>query len=160
LVLEQAEHAVARGARVHGELVGYASAAGDGHLGGGDPQRLADRLTRVIDTALEEAKATPDLVSLHGDGIPVHDQAEDAALARTLGAVAPSAPRLRLKAAHADLGAAASPVELLACASALRHATLPPAVSDHRASRTPVLRSVLLLCLGLFGECSALVMRS
>jgi 3-oxoacyl-(acyl-carrier-protein) synthase len=160
LVLEEAEHAIARGARVHGELVGYASAAGDGHLGGGDPQRLADRLTRVIDTALEEAKTTPDLVSLHGDGIPAHDQAEDAALARTLGAMAPSAPRLRLKAAHADLGAAASPVELLACASALRHATLPPAVSEPRASRTPVFRSALLLCLGLFGECSALVMRS
>jgi len=160
LVLEEAEHAIARGARVHGELVGHASAAGDGRLGGGDAQRLADRLTRVIDTALEEAKTTPDLVSLHGDGIPAHDRAEDAALARTLGAVAPSAPRLRFKAAHADLGAAASPVELLACASALRHATLPPAVSDPRASRTPVFRSVLLLCLGLFGECSALVMRS
>jgi len=160
LVLEEAEFALARGARVHGELVGYASAAGDGELGGGDPGRLADRLTRVIDTVLEEAEATPDLVSLHGDGIPVHDQAEEAALARTLGAVAPSAPRLRLKAAHADLGAAASPVELLACASVLRHATLPPAASTRPASRTPVLRSALLLTLGLFGECSALMLRS
>jgi len=172
LVLEEAEHAIARGARVHGEMVGFASAAGDGRLGSGDdPQRLADRLTRVIDTALEEAKTAPDLVSLHGDGIPAHDRAEDAALARTLGAVVPSAPRLKLKAAHADLGAAASPVELLACSSALRHATVPPAVSDHdpesRLGRrgpspatTPVLRSVLVLTLGLFGECSALMMRS
>jgi 3-oxoacyl-(acyl-carrier-protein) synthase len=161
LVLEQAEHAIARGARVHGELVGFASAAGDGDLGGGnDSQRLADRLTRVIDTVLEEAKTAPDLVSLHGDGIPVHDEAEGMALARTLAAVAPSAPRLRLKAAHADLGAAASPVELLACASALRHATLPPAVADHSPSRTLVFRSALVLTLGLFGECSALMMRS
>ena len=172
LVLEEAEHAIARGARVHGEMVGFASAAGDGRLGGGDdPQRLADRLTRVIDTVLEEAKTVPDLVSLHGDGIPAHDRAEDAALARTLGAVTPSAPRLKLKAAHADLGAAASPVELLACSSALRHATVPPDVSDHdpesRLGRrgpspamTPVLRSVLVLTLGLFGECSALMMRS
>jgi len=161
LVLEEAERAIARGARIHGELVGFASAAGDGHLGGDDdPQRMTERLTRVIDTVLEEAKTAPDLVSLHGDGIPAHDQAEDAALARTLGAVAPSAPRLRLKAAHADLGAAASPVELLACASALRHATLPPTVSGHAPSRTPVLRSVLVLTLGLFGECSALMMRS
>jgi len=172
LVLEEAEHAIARGARVHGEMVGFASAAGDGCLGGGDdPQRLTDRLTRVIDTVLEEAKTVPDLVSLHGDGIPAHDRAEDAALARTLGAVSPSAPRLKLKAAHADLGAAASPVELLACSSALRHATVPPDVSDHdpesRLGRrgpspamTPVLRSVLVLTLGLFGECSALMMRS
>lgn len=182
LVLEEAEHAIARGARIHGELVGFASAAGDGRLGGGDdPRRLAERLTRVIDTVLEEAKTAPDLVSLHGDGIPAHDQAEDAALARALGAVAPSAPRLRLKAAHADLGAAASPVELLACASALRHASVPPLVGDHdpgsrlgrrdpsaatarsaddAPSRTPVLRSALMLTLGLFGECSALMMRS
>jgi len=182
LVLEEAEHALARGARVHGELVGFASAAGDGRLGGGDdPQRLSDRLTRVIDTVLEEATTAPDLISLHGDGIPTHDRAEDAALARTLGAVAPSAPRLRLKAAHADLGAAAGPVELLACSSALRHATLPPAVANHDSearrgrqgassatacsvytalSTTPVFRSALVLTLGLFGECSALMMRS
>ena len=161
LVLEEAEHALARGARVHGELVGFASAAGDGDLGGGDdPRRLADRLTRVIDTVLQEARTAPDLVSLHGDGIPAHDEAEGVALALTLGVVAPSAPRLRLKAAHADLGAAASPVELLACSSALRHATLPPAVSDHRPSTTPVFRSALVLALGLFGECSALMMRS
>ena len=161
LVLEEAEHALARGARVHGEIVGFASAAGDGDLGGGDhPERLADRLTRVVDSVLEEARTAPDLVSLHGDGIAAHDQAEGAALARTLGAVAPSAPRLRLKEAHADLGAAASPVELLACASALRHATLPPAVSARSTSTTPVFRSALVLAIGLFGECSALMMRS
>jgi 3-oxoacyl-(acyl-carrier-protein) synthase len=161
LVLEDAEHALARGARVHGELVGFASAAGDGALGGGDdPERLSSRLTRVIDAVLEEAKTAPDLVSLHGDGIPAHDRAEEAAVARTLGAVAPSAPRLRLKAAHADLGAAAGPVELLACSSALRHATLPPAVSAHAPLRTPVFRSALVLTLGLFGECSALMLRA
>ncbi len=132
----------------------------------------------MIDTVLEEAKSAPDLVSLHGDGIPAHDRAEETALARTLGAVAPSAPRLRLKAAHADLGAAASPVELLACASALRHATLPLASDQNLEARlgrrgpspvtacsahdapTPVLRSALVLTLGLFGECSALMMRS
>jgi 3-oxoacyl-(acyl-carrier-protein) synthase len=114
----------------------------------------------VIDAVLEEATTAPDLVSLHGDGIVSHDQAEGAALARTLGAVAPSAPRLRLKEAHADLGAAASPVELLACASALRHAMLPPAVSARSTSTTPVFRSALVLTIGLFGECSALMMRS
>ena len=159
LVLEDAEHALARGARVHGELVGFASAAGDGALGGDELERLSSRLTRVIDAVLEEAKTAPDLVSLHGDGITAHDRAEDAAVTRTLGAVAPSAPRLRLKAAHADLGAAAAPVELLACSSALRHATLPPAVRAP-ASRTPVFRSALVLTLGLFGECSALMLRT
>jgi 3-oxoacyl-[acyl-carrier-protein] synthase II len=161
LVLEEAEHALARGARVHGELVGFASAAGDGALAvAADPARLAERLTRVIDAVLEEAKTAPDLVSLHGGGIAAHEQAEDAALARTLGAVTPSAPRLRLKSAHADLGAASSPVELLACSLALRHATLPPGVCTRSASTTPVLRMALVLALGLFGECSALMLRA
>ncbi|HKQ67131.1 MAG TPA: beta-ketoacyl synthase N-terminal-like domain-containing protein [Methylomirabilota bacterium] len=160
LVLEEAEHALARGARVHGELIGFASSAGDGNLAGsGDAARLAERLTRVIDTVLEEAKTAPDLLSLHGDGIAAHEQAEDAALARTLGAVTPSSPRLKLKSAHADLGAASSPVELLACSSVLRQAIIPPAVSDRRTGTTPVLRSALVLALGLFGECSALMLR-
>src|SRR5499427_10338070 len=75
LVLEDAEHALARGARVHGELVGFASAAGDGALGGDELERLSSRLTRVIDAVLEEAKTAPDLVSLHGDGITAHDRA-------------------------------------------------------------------------------------
>src|SRR5262249_59827140 len=65
LVLEEAEHALARGARVHGEVIGFASAAGDGRLGGGDgPERLSDRLTRVVDTVPGVAGAAPALVSL------------------------------------------------------------------------------------------------
>jgi len=161
LVLEEAEHALARGARVHAEMCGFASAAGDGRLGGGDaPAPLADRLARVIDAVLEEAGDAPDLVSLHGDGIPAHDQAEHAALGRALGSAASSTPRLRMKPAHADLGAAASPVELLACSAMLQHATLPRAVSQHPPAATPAFRSALVLSLGLFGECSALMLRS
>src|SRR5207245_9554095 len=122
-----------------GRRVVFRPRAGRADLGGADPPtRLTERLPRVVDSVLEEARTAPDLVSLHGDGIAAHDRAEGAALARTLGAVAPSAPRLRLKEAHADLGAAASPVELLACASALRHATLPPAVFARSTSTTPV----------------------
>ena len=161
LVLEEAEHALSRGAAVHGELAGFASAAGDGCLGGGDdPARLAERLARVIDTVLEEARDAPDLVSLHGDGIPAHDDAEQAALAHALGARASTITCLRMKQAHADLGAAASPVELLACSAALEHATLPRAVSQPPQSATPAFRSALVLSLGLFGECSALMVKS
>lgn len=161
LVLEEAERALARGARVHGEMAGFASAAGDGCLAGeGDPVRLAERLVRVIGAVLDEAQAAPDLVSLHGDGIPAHDDAELAALARALGAGASSAAYLRMKPVHADLGAAATPVELLACSAVLRHATLPRAISQRPDPAPPAFRSALVLSLGLFGECSALMLRT
>jgi 3-oxoacyl-(acyl-carrier-protein) synthase len=160
LVLEEAEHALARGARRHGEIAGFASGGGGHVVGDDDPVRLVERLTRVIDAALAEAGSAPDLVSLHGDGIPAHDDAEQSALARVLGVGASSTPCLRMKAAHADLGAAATPVELLACSAALAHATLPRAVSSLLPPATPAYRSALVVSLGLFGECAALMVRS
>ena len=62
-----------------------------------------------------------------------------------------------MKQAHADLGAAASPVELLACSAALEHAALPPVVSEDSFASEPPFRSALVISLGLFGECAALM---
>src|SRR2546422_291500 len=82
-----------------------------------------------------------------------------AALARVMGSAASSTPCLRMKSAHADLGAAASPVELLACSAALEHATLPRAVVEPPLPPTSPHRSALVISLGLFGECAALMVR-
>lgn len=160
LVLEEAEHARARGATVHGEVVGFASGAGLGGLvrDAGAAERQGERLARVIEAALAEAGSAADLVSLHGDGVPWHDRAESTALERVFGARVESVPRLSLKRLHGDLGAAACPVELLACSAALAHATLPAAASGG-ASGPPSCREVLAISLGLFGECAALVLR-
>ncbi len=145
LVLEEAEHARARGATIHGEIVGFASAAGAGRpANDDDPNTQAIRLARVIEAAIEEASDAPDVLSLHADGILAHDRAEELALARVLGAAGERIPRLRMKRLHADLGAAAGPVELLACSAALAQATL---------------HDALVISLGLFGECAALILR-
>jgi len=161
LVLEAAEHARARGATVHGEIAGFAASAGAGQLAGEeDPARLAARLARVIDAVLAESAETPDLVSLHGDAVPAHDAAEQAALSRVLGDRAHATPRLRLKPAHADLGAAACPVELLACSAAIEHATLPRAVAESPSSPPLAFRCALVISVGLFGECAALLLRA
>jgi len=158
LVLEAAEHARARGAGIHGEITGFAGSAGEGRLASEDePTRLASRLARVIERAIDEAGGVPDVVSLHGDGIPAHDSAEARALTRVLGARAETTPRLRMKQAHADLGAAASPVELLACSAALEHEALPPVVSEDSLAPDQPFRSALVISLGLFGECAALM---
>ena len=111
----------------------------------------------MIERAIDEAGGVPDVVCLHGDGIPAHDAAEARALTRVLGARAETTLRLRMKQAHADLGAAASPVELLACSAALEHDALPPVVSEDSFASEPPFRSVLVISLGLFGECAALM---
>lgn len=158
-VLEDAERARARGAPVLAEVLGVASAAGDGHAAPeGDAGALGRRLGRVLDAALAEAGERPDLVSLHGDGVPVHDAAETLALRAALGPAADAVPVLRLKRAHGHLGAASGPVEFLACSSVPAHAIIPAIASDSSPVSLGPCRRVLVVSVGLFGECAALVL--
>lgn len=158
-VLEEAERARARGVTIHGEVLGFAIASGDGHLAAEDDgDRLAGRLARVLGDVIGEADGVPDVVALHGDGIPSHEAAEEWALARTLPAGGAETPRLRMKQAHGDLGAASSPVEFLACSAALKHAILPSAVSSRSQPSPRPWRRALVISLGLFGECAALML--
>jgi 3-oxoacyl-(acyl-carrier-protein) synthase len=168
-VLEAEEHARARGAAIHGHIVGYAAAAGDGRaLTGADAGAVAARLARVIESAMDDAGGEPDLVSVHGDGAPAHEEAEAEALRLVFGERAGSLPVVRMKRVHGDLGAASCPVELLACSAALQHDIIPPVVSSLSdtpgivTSSTPVSgrpspRRALVLSLGLFGESAALM---
>jgi 3-oxoacyl-[acyl-carrier-protein] synthase II len=157
LVLEEWARAEARGAAIHAEILGYAVGAGDGRpvsdVGAtADPARLA----HVIETVIGEAGAAPDVVSLHGDGAP--DGAELEALRRVLGPRFREVELLRMKRAHGDLGAAASPVELLACSAALQHDMIPPVVSTPSTTPGVPRHRALVLSLGLFGESAALML--
>jgi 3-oxoacyl-(acyl-carrier-protein) synthase len=144
LVLEEAAHAHARGARAHAELAGFAAAAGRGRLPAEEePHALGRRLAAVIRAALQEAEGAPDVVCLHGDGLPAHEEAEALALDEALGGSRSRVPAVRMKPAHGDLGAASGPVELLACVAGL----------------TPGQRA-LLISLGTFSECAVLVVRA
>ena len=159
LVVETFERAHARGATVRGELLGYAAGAGDGRLvAHTEACPDVDRLANVIRMAIEDADAEPDVVCVHGDGSPAHERAETAALREVLGPRAEDLPKIRMKEAHGDLGAASCPVELLACSTALQHDMIPPIVSS--ASETPRVpcRRALVLSLGLFGESAALML--
>ena len=159
LVVETLERARARGAAIRGEILGYASAAGDGHVAADvETSPDTDRLATVIRLAIEDAGAEPDVISVHGDGSPAHDRAEADALRRVFGRRLDEIAVVRMKEAHGDLGAASCPVELLACSAALQHDIIPPIVSS--ASETPDVphRRALVLSLGLFGESAALML--
>jgi 3-oxoacyl-[acyl-carrier-protein] synthase II len=159
VLLEEGERARRRGAAVHAEVLAFAAAAGDGALAHeGDVDRLADRLQRVIEAVIEEAGDVPDVVSLHGDGAPAHEAAEATAVGRALGDRAATTPTLRLKAAHGHLGAASAAVEVLACSAMMRHDMIPPVAASRSVTFPVSLRRALVLSLGLFGECAALML--
>jgi len=159
LVLEEAERARRRGATVYGEVLGFATAAGDGTVTGRqDRARLADRIAGAVESALDAAGRLPDVVSLHGDGTAPVDAAEEMAMDKVLGARAASTAMIRLKKAHGDMGAASGAVEFLACSALLRHAIIPSIVSIGSWSRPVAPTHALVLSLGQFGEVAAVVL--
>ncbi|MBI4246265.1 MAG: hypothetical protein HY614_03665, partial [Candidatus Rokubacteria bacterium] len=159
LVLEAAEHARARGAVVRAEVLGFSATAGDGTpVPDADPDRLAERIAATVNAVVEEAGTRPDVVSLHGDGGVVHDAAEARALAAVLGDAATRTARVAMKPQHGDLGAGSGPVELAACSMLLERAIIPPVAWQPPKQPSAPPRSALLIALGFFGECAALML--
>lgn len=86
LVLETEEHALARGARIYGELAGSGVTADSYHITANDPEGRG--ASRAVHLALEQAGATPDDVThinAHATSTPVGDIAEYAALRSVFG---------------------------------------------------------------------------
>ncbi len=86
LVLEAEEHALARGARIYGELAGAAVTADAYHITAPDPEGLG--ATRALKAALFDARALPDDVvhiNAHATSTPVGDKPEYTALKAALG---------------------------------------------------------------------------
>jgi 3-oxoacyl-[acyl-carrier-protein] synthase II len=115
--LEDLEHAKKRGAKVIGEVVGYAAGMDRGLKGPG--------LARVIRNALADAGIQPsdvDHVNAHGTGVPAFDACEAKGIAEVFGRDVPVfAPLSRF----GNMGGAAGVVELVCSILALKHGELP-----------------------------------
>ncbi len=127
LVLEDAEAARARGARVLGEVLGYAATSDAHHLTAPDPsgRGAADALRG----ALRDAGISPadvDYVNAHGTSTPLNDRAETNALKAALGEHASEVPVSSTKSAIGHLLGAAGAVEAIATVYALRERVAPP----------------------------------
>jgi 3-oxoacyl-[acyl-carrier-protein] synthase II len=127
LVLEDAEAAEARGARVLGEVLGYAATSDAHHLTAPDPEGrgAADAIRR----ALADAGLTPadlDYVNAHGTATQLNDRAETKALKDALGEDAMRVPVSSTKSAIGHLLGAAGAVEAIATVLALRERVAPP----------------------------------
>jgi 3-oxoacyl-[acyl-carrier-protein] synthase II len=127
LVLEEAEAARERGARVLGEVLGSAATSDAFHLTAPDPE--GSGAAAAMRAALDDAGLRPadvDYVNAHGTSTPLNDRSETAALKDALGAHAARVPVSSTKSAIGHLLGAAGAVEAIATVLALRDRIAPP----------------------------------
>jgi nodulation protein E len=124
-VLETRENAIARGAPIHAELLGFGMSADAHDITAIDPPGAA----RAMRAAMVDARVNPDdvdYVNAHGTGTVLNDKGETAALRLAFGN---AADRLAVSSSKGVLGhslGAAGALELAATALALQHQTIPP----------------------------------
>ncbi|MCX4438500.1 MULTISPECIES: beta-ketoacyl-[acyl-carrier-protein] synthase family protein [Streptomyces] len=127
LVLEEYEHARARGAHIYCEISGYATYGNAYHMTGLTSEGL--EMARAIDTTLDQARLDPtliDYVNAHGSGTRQNDRHETAAVKRSLGEHAYNTPMSSIKSMVGHSLGAIGAIEVVACVLALKHQVVPP----------------------------------
>ena len=130
VVLEELEHAKARGAKIYGEIVGYGSTADAFRITDTHPEgRGAISCMRM---ALEDAQVNVDdvhYINAHGTSTAVNDRVETLAIKQLFGPQAYKIPVSSTKSMTGHLIAAAGATELIFCLLAIRDRVLPPTIN-------------------------------
>ena len=130
VVLEEYEHARARGARIYCELAGYGVSADAFHMTA--PSEDGDGAFRCMRNALKDAKletSVVDYINAHGTSTPLGDVAETRAVKRLLGARAGKVAVNSTKSMTGHLLGAAGGVEAVLSVLALRDQVSPPTIN-------------------------------
>jgi 3-oxoacyl-[acyl-carrier-protein] synthase II len=130
VVLEEYEHAKARGAKIYGELVGYGVSADAHHMTA--PPEDGDGGFRAMRNALKDAgleAAAVDYINAHGTSTPLGDLAETLAIKKLLGARAAKVAVNSTKSMTGHLLGAAGAVEAIFSILALRDQVSPPTIN-------------------------------
>lgn len=127
VVLEAWDHAVARGARIHAELVGFGMSADAGDITAPDAAGAAAAMRAALDDA-GLAAAAVGYVNAHGTGTRLNDRAESAALAQVFGQRLADVPVSSTKSMIGHCMIASGALELVVTVLALRHGVLPPTI--------------------------------
>lgn len=130
VVLEELEHAKARGARIYCELVGYGNTADANHMTAPSPQ--GEGAARCMKMALRAAKMNPDQISYinaHGTSTPQGDVCETQAVKSVFGEHAKKLVVSSTKGATGHMLGAAGAVEMAVCAKAIQTDRVPPTIN-------------------------------
>jgi 3-oxoacyl-[acyl-carrier-protein] synthase II len=139
VVLEEREHALARGAKIYGEVIGYGLSGDAYHITAPSPE--GDGAYRAVQAALKRAglvAADIDYVNAHGTST-MADTIELAAVERVLGNAAASVSMSSTKSATGHLLGAAGAVEAIFSLLAIRDNIVPPTINlDNPSVETPI----------------------
>jgi 3-oxoacyl-[acyl-carrier-protein] synthase II len=130
LILEEYEHAVARGAKIYAEVVGGGMSADAHHMTAPHPEGLG--ATNVMKYALEDAQIDPteiDYINVHGTSTPLGDLSESRAIKKVFGEHAYNLNISSTKSMTGHLLGAAGAIEALACIFALEKQMVPPTIN-------------------------------
>lgn len=130
VILEEYEHAVARGASIYAEVVGYGTTCDAYHVTMPSPEGTG--AAKAMELAIEEAGIKPEEVSYinaHGTGTPYNDLFETRAIKKVFGDAAYKVPVSSTKSMTGHLLGAAGVVEAIVCVKALLNGVIPPTIN-------------------------------
>ena len=171
-VLEEYEHAKARGARIYAEITGYGATCEAFHR-----VRMSDspeEPARAISVALDESQLSPEdiqYVSLHGTSTEMNDRVETQAIKLALGDQAPRIPMSAVKSQLGHAQGACGSASVAATIIAMEHGTIPPTINLDQPDpccdldyvtdlgRKAEIENAICNCVGFGSKNSALVLR-
>ncbi len=130
LILEELEHAKARGAKIYAEVAGMGLSADAYHLTASHPEGLGAKLVMI--SALEDAQMKPediDYINVHGTSTPVGDVSEVKAIQEVFGEHAYNLNISSTKSMTGHLLGAAGAIESIAGILAMRDGIVPPTIN-------------------------------